>query len=79
MTPGEYTIDSSVSSQYISGLLMALTLFDELCSVNVIGEMKSVHYIDLTLDVLKKYGCEAEFKDGAFCPMAGGYLKQSDR
>ena len=79
MTPGEYTIDGSVSSQYISGLLMALTLFDELCSVNVIGEMKSVHYIDLTLDVLKKYGCEAEFKDGTFYPMAGGYLKQSDR
>ena len=79
MTPGEYTIDGSVSSQYISGLIMALTLFDEPCKINVTGEMKSVHYIDLTLDVLKKYGCEAEFKDGTFCPMIGGYLKQSNK
>ena len=75
MTPGEYTIDGSVSSQYISGLIMALTLFDEPCKINVTGEMKSVHYIDLTLDVLKKYGCEAEFKDGSFYPMTGGYYK----
>ena len=75
MTPGEYTIDGSVSSQYISGLIMAITLFDEPCKINVTGEMKSVHYIELTLDVLKKYGCEAEFKDGSFYPMTGGYYK----
>ncbi len=75
MTPGEYTIDGSVSSQYISGLIMALTLFDEPCKINVTGEMKSVHYIELTLDVLKKYGCEADFKDGIFYPMTGGYYK----
>ncbi|MBO5609816.1 MAG: hypothetical protein J5929_05570 [Eubacterium sp.] len=79
MTPGEYTIDGSVSSQYISGLIMALTLFDEPCKINVTGEMKSVHYIVLTLDVLKKYGCEAEFKDGSFYPMTGGYLEQSNK
>ncbi len=79
MTPGEYTIDGSVSSQYISGLIMALTLFDEPCKINVTGEMKSVHYIELTLDVLKKYGCEADFKDGTFCPMTGGYLEQSNK
>ncbi len=60
MTPGEYVIDGSVSSQYISGLLMALTLFDEKCRVTVTGEMKSVHYIELTQDVLNKYGCPAE-------------------
>ena len=56
LTPGRYVIDGSVSSQYISGLLMALSLFDEPSSVEVTGRMSSVHYIELTTGVLAKYG-----------------------
>ena len=74
MTPGEYTIDGSVSSQYISGLLMALTIFEEPCTVNVTGTMKSIHYIGLTQDVLDKYGCPSELKGSVFYPKTGGYI-----
>ena len=55
---GEYTIDGSVSSQYISGLLMALSNFNRPSKITVTGEMSSVHYIELTVAVLKKYGVE---------------------
>ena len=48
MTPGIYTIDGGVSSQYISGLIMALGLFAEKCEISVTGTIKSVHYIELT-------------------------------
>ena len=58
LTPGRYVIDGSISSQYISGLLMALSLFDEPSSVEVTGRMSSVHYIELTTGVLAKYGVD---------------------
>ena len=54
--PGRYVIDGSVSSQYISGLLMALSCFDKESVVEVTGGIASIHYIELTIDVLKKYG-----------------------
>ncbi len=56
MIPGRYIIAGNVSSQYISGLLMALSYFDEPSSIEVTGGVKSAKYIELTLDVLKKYG-----------------------
>ena len=54
--PGRFVIDGSVSSQYISGLLMALSGFRGPSSVEVTGGIASVHYIDLTVAALAKYG-----------------------
>ncbi|MBQ8951692.1 MAG: hypothetical protein IJ065_11185 [Eubacterium sp.] len=73
MTPGTYIIDGSVSSQYISGLLMALTLFTEDSHVEVTGELKSVHYIELTTDALLKYGYPVRVEGSAFYPTCCGY------
>ncbi len=75
MTPGRYEIDGSVSSQYISGLLMALPGFGEDSSIKVTGEMKSVHYIDLTLDSLAKYGAKISFEDNTYSIKGNGYTK----
>ena len=36
---GNYTIDGSVSSQYISGLLMALSNFNRPSTITVTGEV----------------------------------------
>ena len=57
--PGRYVIDGSVSSQYISGLLMALASFDGESVINVTGGIASIHYIELTTDALAKYGVNA--------------------
>ena len=73
LTPGEFIIGGSVSSQYISGLLMALTLFDEPCSVMVLGEIKSIHYIELTQEVLAKYKAPATLNENIYQVAAGGY------
>ena len=53
---GRYVIDGSVSSQYISGLLMALASFGRESAVEVTGKIASVHYIELTIAALAKYG-----------------------
>ena len=75
MRPGRYEIDGSVSSQYISGLLMALTYFSASSSVKVTGEMKSVHYIELTTDALLKYGSPVKKEGNTFYPCMRGYPK----
>lgn len=78
MTPGDYTIDGSVSSQYISGLLMALTIFEDRSTINIVGDLKSIHYIELTQDVLEKYGCPAHYLDNTYYPTASGYNNHTE-
>ena len=73
MTSGTYTIDGSVSSQYISGLIMALPLFVSESRIDVTGGIKSVHYIELTENSLRKYGCGIQRVEDTYLPEAGGY------
>ncbi len=54
---GDYTVDGSLSSQYISGLLMALPLCSK-DSVLTVLSSKSTPYIDITLEVLQLFGVE---------------------
>ncbi len=66
LAPGKYVIDGSVSSQYISGLLMALSALKEDSEVEVTSSLSSVHYIELTTEVLRKYGTEIVREGGIF-------------
>ena len=66
MTPGRFVIDGSVSSQYISGLLMAVPMFETTSTIEVIGTMTSIHYIGLTIEALFKYGVRIEKQGNDF-------------
>ncbi len=62
---GEYTIDASVSSQYVTGLLFALSMLDGNSVLKLTGEPVSKQYIDITLEVLRGFGISIEeLKDG---------------
>jgi len=54
---GSYTVDGSLSSQYISGLLMALPMCSNDSDLTVLSS-KSTPYIDITLEVLQLFGIE---------------------
>ena len=56
---GHFHIDGSVTSQVLTGLLMALPVVAG-DSVVVVENLKSKPYIDITLDVLKSFGIEIE-------------------
>ena len=53
---GDYKIDATVSSQYISGLLFALPLLDGDSRILFSGEPVSKNYIDMTTEVLSSAG-----------------------
>lgn len=56
LSSGIYKIPADVSSQYISGLLMALPLLDGESEIIYTSPVKSTPYIDMTTDMLCKFG-----------------------
>lgn len=63
MHGGEFAIPGDVSSQFFSGLLFALPLMDEYSRIVVTSPMQSKGYIDLTLQMLEKFGIQIENHD----------------
>lgn len=65
---GRYVLSGSVSSQFISGLLMALPLTDTACEILLSSPLQSELYADMTVRTLEKFGvkwkklsaCESE-------------------
>ena len=76
LTGGEYKIIGNVSSQFITGLLLALPLLQEDSRIDVVGKLESRPYVDLTLQVLKSFGIEIEERFGSFF-IKGGQQYQS--
>lgn len=55
MRGGEITVDGSISSQFITGLLLALPLTDKDTTMKVEGAV-STPYIDMTVDTVGRFG-----------------------
>ncbi|MDD4331972.1 MAG: 3-phosphoshikimate 1-carboxyvinyltransferase [Methanosarcinaceae archaeon] len=51
-------IDGSISSQFISALLIACPLAETSTTLSIVGEMKSKPYVDMTLEILKLAGAK---------------------
>lgn len=56
---GDISIDGSVSSQFLSALLMIAPKIAEV-SINVLGEQISKSYIDITISMMKEWGVKIE-------------------
>jgi 3-phosphoshikimate 1-carboxyvinyltransferase len=52
----EVSVRGNVSSQFLTGLLLSLPLLRQRTVVNVVGELISKPYIDITLNSLKRFG-----------------------
>lgn len=55
---GEIEVDGSVSSQFLTALLMTAPLAPEDITIRVKGELVSKPYIDITLNLMKSFGVE---------------------
>lgn len=52
---GEYSIDGGVSSQFITGLLFALSLMEEKSTLRITGKTESLPYIQMTCAALSRF------------------------
>lgn len=56
LTGGRFEVEGNVSSQFITGLLFALPLADGDSEIVLTSHLESRPYVDITLDILKRFG-----------------------
>lgn len=71
---GEYSLRGDVSSQFVTGLLMALACVEGESKITLIPPVESRPYIDITLSVLKAFGATITEDKNVFY-INGGSLK----
>ncbi len=70
LTGGEVSVSADVSSQFLSGLLLAAPAFAGPTTVTVDGPMVSRPYVDLTISTMAQFGVEVEAEVDARTPAA---------
>lgn len=75
---GVFRIDGSISSQFVTGLLFALPLLENDSRIEIMGELQSRPYVDITIDVLERYGISVRFEDNAILVPGGQHYHAVD-
>lgn len=55
---GCYRIDGGISSQFITGLMLAIPLIDGACDLEITGKIESAPYIEMTRKVMSQFGID---------------------
>ena len=66
MKSGTYKIRGDISSQFLTGLLFALPLLDGDSEIVLTTSLQSSPYVDITIDVLSKFGVQIEKTEVGF-------------
>ena len=61
LRPGHYQIDGGVSSQFITGLMLALSLLDKESALEITGTVESKPYIEMTRQAMALFGVNPEY------------------
>ena len=70
-------VRGDVSSQFLTGLLMALPLIGRAVSIEVVGELISKPYIEITLAMMARFGVKVERQGWQRFAVSGGQRYQS--
>lgn len=62
MQGGEVAVDGSISSQFLTGLLLSLPMAQNDTTIYV-KNLKSLPYVDMTIDTARRFGVEIAHKD----------------
>jgi 3-phosphoshikimate 1-carboxyvinyltransferase len=57
---GQVKIDGSISSQFLTAFLMSAPLAKADVTIEIVGDLVSKPYIDITLHIMKQFGVEVE-------------------
>lgn len=71
---GTYRLPGDISSQYITGLLLALPLTGGESRILLTSPLQSAGYVDMTIRTMAAFGVEVKrLADGYLIPAGGGY------
>lgn len=71
---GEFKLPGNVSSQYISGLLFALSMLCKESRIKLTSPLMSAPYVDMTIDVLSKFGVKIEVLENEYIVKPQKYI-----
>ena len=60
LTGGVYEIEGNISSQFLSGLMMALSFLDTDSEIRLTTPLQSSKYVNMTLDTLRQFGADIQ-------------------
>lgn len=63
LKPGDFKIEGNISSQFVTGLMFVLPLLEETSKIIITKELESKAYVDLTIDILNKFGVKIKNND----------------
>lgn len=72
LSAGVYTLDGGISSQFITGMLFALSKAEGESILRLVGKVESRSYIDLTLSALRRFGFCAHWIGNDAVSVVGG-------
>ena len=74
---GSVSIRGNVSSQYLTALLLASPLARDALDIEIVGDLVSKPYIDMTVDVMRRFGVTVENDNYQAFHVAGGQTYRS--
>ena len=77
LSGGDFELSGNVSSQFVSGLLLASPLFECDTRIRIIGALESSGYVDLTVRAMADFGVSAEKTATAFCVDGGARYRSA--
>ena len=75
---GEFEIAGNISSQYITGLMFALSLLNGDSKIILTTELESRAYIDITLEVLKLFKVEIKETENGYIVPSQKYISPGE-
>lgn len=66
LAPGRFSLPGNISSQFVTGLLMALPLLGEDSEIVLTSPLESRGYVDMTLDVLRDFGVTVDCRENGW-------------
>lgn len=75
LTSGRFEIDGDLSSQFITGLLLALPILDGDSEIVLTTKLNSKPYVDITLGVLRDFSCVLNETANGFLIKGGQRLR----
>lgn len=79
LTAGEYCINGGVSSQFITGMLLALSQLNANSKIIVKGQIESRPYVDLTMSIMAKMGVSVYQNTESSFLISGGQEYQAKK
>jgi len=77
LTGGKIFIDGSISSQYITSLLLISPLLDKGLTINITNKLISKPYVEMTLKMMEHFGIKYQFENNKIIINRQNYISKN--